>query len=45
MFLKYAFTGVGIVSNPPDRSSLSFCEFGLYLAHNQVFALKILGIN
>jgi len=23
----------------------SFCEFGLYLAHSQVFALKIPGTN
>jgi len=40
-----AFTGVEAISNLPDRFSFSFCEFGLYLAHSRVFALKIPGTN
>jgi len=39
----YAFTGAKIISNSPDRSSFGFCEVSLYLAHSQVFALKIQG--
>jgi len=41
----YAFTWVETISNSPDRSSFGFCEFGLYLAHNQDVALKIPGTN
>ena len=42
---SYAFTGVETMPNLPDRSSFSFCKFCSYLAHGQVFALKIPGIN
>ena len=41
--MPYAFTGVETMSNSPDRSSFSFCEIVLYLAHSQVLALKFQG--
>jgi len=41
----YAFMEVETISNSSDRSSFGFCEFGLYLAHSQVFALNMLEAN